>query len=67
MKCRISADAYDIHVRMFFENLAQLKALSEVKVVPKESFVLNALLRLYDTVSNECVAYDFRPHRLTIR
>ena len=48
---------------MFFENMSQLKALGEVKVVPKESFVLNTLLRrgvlIVPTVPNECVARDF--------
>ena len=32
------------YVCMFFENISELKTLSEVKVVPKESFVLNTLL-----------------------
>ena len=33
---------------MFFEDISQLKALSEVKVAPKESFLLNTLLRRGD-------------------
>ena len=34
-----------IHICLYvFENISQLKPLSEVKIVPKESFVLNTLL-----------------------
>ena len=34
-----------IYVCMFLENISQLKAYCEVKAVPKESCVLNTLLR----------------------
>ena len=34
-----------VYVCMFFENISQLKPLNEMKVLPKESFVLNMLLR----------------------
>ena len=33
---------------MFFEDKSQLKALREVKVAPKESFLLNTLFRRGD-------------------
>ena len=32
----------------FFEDISQLKAFTEVKVAPKESFLLNTLLRRGD-------------------
>ena len=37
-----------ISVCMFFEDISQLKAISEVKVSPKESFLPDTLLRLSD-------------------
>ena len=37
-----------MHVYMFFEDISRLKALSEVNVAPKESFLLNTLLRSGD-------------------
>ena len=48
-----------IYVCMFFENISQLKALSEVKVVPKEGFVLNTLLR-YGVLLVRCLTNAWR-------
>ena len=61
-----------MHVCLYgFRDYITVKALSEVKLVPKEKFVVNTLLRrgvlIVVTVPNECLARDFRSHRLSIR
>ena len=43
----------------FFENISQLKAFSEVKGVPKESFVLNVLL-LSSVLMVQCLTNAWR-------